>query len=384
MAGISWLSVDGSPYEAGLAHGRAWAEEIRVVTRERMELLSDPHWTQGGAPAATIRRLGEACLEAQEAYDPVMTEELRGIADGAGVDVVEALIMNGFTDFVDAVFAERGDAPVGDDSGGCTAALVSQRRSGFGGPLFAQTWDMHPAATPHVRMVSIERAGEPSVVTFTLAGCVGMIGMNDAGLCVGINNILVTDGRVGVTWVFVVRAMLRQRTVEAAMAELDRAELCGAHNYLVLGPSAGGGWSGCNVEATPSRRVVTELEDVLLHTNHCLDPGTLAMQRPKHPMALACTKTRLRDATAYLEQQSIIEPVTLREMLAMRRADGLGVCHDPMEGYNVETSGAVVMDPVAKMMWACWGRPDVQPWELFGVDDSGGFCPQGLEKETRR
>ncbi|QDU72972.1 C45 family autoproteolytic acyltransferase/hydolase [Mucisphaera calidilacus] len=371
MSRIQWLGINGTPYKAGLAHGQAYASEIAAITRERMELLHDPYWTQGGATPDVIRDLGEQCLEAQNAYDPDMTQELKGIADGAGIDTVEALIMNGFTDFVDVVFAARGNEPVGEEGGGCTAALVSTTRSEHNQPYFAQTWDMHPTATPHVRMVSIERDNEPSVITFTLAGCVGMIGMNDAGVCVGINNFLVEDGRPGVTWVFVVRAMLRQTTAEAAHAELERADLCGAHNYLLLGPSESGGWTGWNIEATPTRKAATHLEDILLHTNHCLADNTHAVQRAKHPTALACSQTRLADADELINTMPAINAAALRNLLATRRDDGMGICHDAMEGYKVETSGAVVMDPAERQLWACWGRPDTAPWEHFAFNEHG-------------
>src|SRR5690606_35695494 len=80
-------------------------------------------------------------------------------------------------------------------------------------------------------------------------------GMNEAGLTVGINNLTAADGRVGGTWPFVVRAMLREETLEAALEVLARAALCGGHNYLVM-DAAG---RGANVEAVPTARAVTAL-----------------------------------------------------------------------------------------------------------------------------
>lgn len=367
MSAIVRGTFTGTAYEAGLAHGKLWRDSIRSITAERMGLLADPYWTQGGVTEARIRSLGEACLEAQRSFDPVMAEELEGIAAGAGIDVVEALIMNGFTDFVDTVFAARGEDGVGEEGGGCTAVLVGRGRSGVGKAFFAQTWDMHPTATEHVRMVTVERAGEPRVSTFTLAGCVGMIGMNEAGVCVGINNVLVTNGGVGVTWVFVVRAMLRETTVEGAMSVLRGAGLAGAHNYLVLGPTRDGGWRGWNVEATPGVREERELGDLLFHTNHWQSETTQAVQRVKHPTAKACSATRLGDVERLVGEMDRVDTEALKGLLAYRREDGMGICHDPLEGYKVETSGAVVMDPAERMLWACWGRPDGGVWEGFAL-----------------
>ena len=48
----------------------------------------------------------------------------------------------------------------------------------------------------------------PDFLTFTVTGCIGMIGMNSAGITVGVNNLMATDGQIGVTWPFVVRKIL--------------------------------------------------------------------------------------------------------------------------------------------------------------------------------
>jgi isopenicillin-N N-acyltransferase like protein len=104
-------------------------------------------------------------------------------------------------------------------------------------------------------------------VAFTTVGCVGMIGMNEHGVCVGINNLSGGDGDVGVTWPFVVRKALQQRDLDGALRCVTEARLAGAHNYLLLDRAG----RGANVEATTTRTVVTPLEgDAVVHANHCL------------------------------------------------------------------------------------------------------------------
>ena len=58
--------------------------------------------------------------------------------------------------------------------------------------------------------------------------------MNQAGIAIGINNLTATNGRVGVTWPFVVRKALAQTSIDDALVVVLEAELAGAHNYLLF------------------------------------------------------------------------------------------------------------------------------------------------------
>jgi isopenicillin-N N-acyltransferase like protein len=219
-------------------------------------------------------------------------------------------------------------------------------------------------------MLDIRPSIGPAVMTFTLNGCVGMIGLNEAGIAVGINNLYTKEGKRGVTWPFVVRKMLAQTDLDAAMEVLETADLAGAHNYLVMGPDG----TGFNVEAVPSLRSVTPLENSYAHTNHCLDPALISMERPRTEHARQSTVTRLDQAHAYLTvNHGRLSPEKLMEMSRIRTEEGFSICQTPIEGYDVETSGACIMSPSTREMWALWGRPSDEEYERFTV---GANVPQ--------
>ena len=78
------------------------------------------------------------------------TEEMCGIAEGAGITLAEAIVVGGFTDFVDTVRAAVGGRhPTGVVEDDCTAFVVPDARADGAG-FYAQTWDMHDSATEHV------------------------------------------------------------------------------------------------------------------------------------------------------------------------------------------------------------------------------------------
>lgn len=359
---IRLLSISGTPFERGLAHGQAFAYEIRLLTEERLRLSTMAEWTGRAASPEEVRALGEACLAHHEAFAPLLMEELRGIAAGAGVDEVDLLIMNGFTDFIDVVFTGPDDDP-----GGCTAFAIGPQATADGRGYLGQTWDMHASATPHVVLLDVKPDEGPRLLTFTLVGCVGMIGMNEHGVAVSINNLKANDGRPGVTWPFVIRQMLAQTTVDDALAVLLGARLAGAHNYLLMGADG----RAFNVEAMATRAHVTPVEPAFIHTNHCLAPDLLALERPRTAFSTASTTNRLDQATRFLDDHPAI---TFDDLVALTRyhEEGiLSVCAHPQPDYDIESSGACIMSPTTRELWAAWGNPCQNEYTRFVVAAEG-------------
>ncbi len=376
MNKIRHLRVSGTPYEMGYAHGKAYGDEIAVLTEERLRLSSDPFWTGGLVVSHDdVLALGEACLAAHEAFAPELIDEIRGMADATGLGVNELVIMNGFTDFVDLMANPRivhGAGNTADeigDGGGCTAFLADSTITADGRGYVGQTWDMHTTATPHVLMLEVHPAAAPAACCFTITGCVGMIGMNEHGVAVGINNLLDKDGRVGVHWVFVIRKMLAQSTVDEALAVLQNAPLSGAHNYVLMGPDADGALKGYNIEAMATRQTVTPVSGQYVHTNHCVVDANCAIERPRKAYSLASTHARLDQAEQFLtDHHGKITPDTLIELTRLHVDDEPSVCAHATPDYHIESSGACIMSPATRELWAVWGLPCQNEYERFTVE----------------
>jgi len=377
MSKLRVLQVSGSPYELGYQHGKAFAAEIGQLTEERLRLSCDPFWTGGQvATLDEVLALGRACLAHHQEFDLELMEEMQGMADATGLGLNELVIMNGFTDFVDVVanpavlHRQRTAAAPGEDfdGGGCTAFVVAPSASQGGQGYLGQTWDMHASATPYVLLLDVRPQSGPALLTFTITGCVGMIGMNEHGVAVGINNLLGAEGRPGVHWVYVVRKMLAQTTVDAALDVLRGAHLSGAHNYLLMGPDGEGPWRGYNVEQMATRAAVTLVEEVYVHANHCLIADMLQIERPRKGVSQASTQARYAQAAGYLHERS--GQITLSDLMALTRLhEGpFSVCAHVQEGYDVESSGACIMSPQTRRLWALWGNPCQGEYEEFAVD----------------
>ena len=359
---IRILDLAGSPTEIGAGHGAAYADEIRTYTDERVALVASGLWSGGPLSRAEILDIADSMLPAHQAFDLDLHIEMCAMADAAGISHAEAVVVGGFTDFVDTVRAVVGGLPpetlVEDD---CTAVIVPDSRADNGG-YFGQTWDMHDTATDHVLLLRLNPDDAPPAIVFTTTGCLGQIGMNAHGVCVGINNLSALDGTRGVNWTSVVRGMLKTDTADAALQVLLDADLAGAHNFLVFDRRG----VGYNVEAMPSVRPVTTLEDMpIVHTNHTIDPMATAVQAEKHPIQMASSVRRLDTGRELLAEGQIDE-----ERLFDLTREPDAICQVAVEPFHVESSGAAVMRPSTGDFWACWGRPAENDYQHIAFADA--------------
>ena len=343
------LQVTGSAEARGRRHGELHGASIRSYAADRTRLSA----TGTDLDRSRILGLAERMLDAHEAYDADLFVEMIAMAETAGISPAEAVIVGGYTDFIDAVRTFAGGTAVEDT---CTAVIVPDDLADGAGFL-AQTWDMHASATQHVVMLDVRPEEGPTALTFTTVGTLGQIGLNSAGVSVGINN-LTTDGAIGVTWPFVVRKVLAQTSFDDALACIVDAPLAGGHSFLLFADGR-----GAIVEATPSVREVATLDtEPLIHTNHCLTPAARAVEGDR-PIALQESSTdRLADAAELLASR----PVTVDALMELTR-DERSIARRPNPPFDYETSGAIIMRPADGDCWACWGNPADGDYEHFRV-----------------
>ena len=358
---IRELVVGGDAGHRGSVHGAAFHNEIRRYTEERVRLSANGTWSGRAVTVDEAVGLATRMLPAHQSFDPDLYEEMETMAMAAGITPAEAVIVGGFTDFVDVLRAGGATGLAEEDD--CTAVIVPDQLAGGAGFL-AQTWDMHDSATEHVTLIRIAPPSGPGALVFTTVGCLGQIGMNQAGIAIGINNLTATNGRVGVTWPFVVRKALAQTSIDDALVVILEAELAGAHNYLLLDE----GGSGYNIEGMPGYRAVTRMErEPLVHTNHCLDAEARLLEAPRPGDLMKSSIDRLATASDLLDKWAATgDPLTENHMIDLTREPEV-ICRRSTPPYHNESSGAAVMRPTNGEFWACWGVPADNEFEAFRV-----------------
>ncbi len=363
MGHIRVLELSGSFYEMGKKHGETFRDEIHMFTEDRVELSQDVNWTGRNLSREAVITLAEACVAEHQAYAPDLMDELQGMADATGLSLAELVINNGFTDFIDVVYGvgdltQKAVTPA-NVSDNCTAFLVPNGRSAGQQGFYGQTWDMHDTATPYVILIDGKPDNAPNFLAFTITGCVGMIGMNSEGIAVGINNLMSTDGQVGVTWPFVVRKILQQDNLDDALACITDAKLAGAHNFMLMDANG----DGYNVEAMSTSIEVERLDsDAIAHTNHCLVDHNLKVSRERPEASQKSSENRLTRAYDLLAD----DEVTVDDLMDLTR-DETAICVRPKPPMNVESCGAAIMRPATGDFWAVWGLPVENEYEHFTI-----------------
>ena len=353
---IRTLELSGTPEAIGHGHGKVFADEIRAYTKDRVQIVASGLWSGGSISENEVIELAESMLPAHQQFDEDLYAEMLALANAAGITPAEAVIVGGFTDFVDVVRATIGGETPGElQEDDCTAVLIPNSRADGSGFL-AQTWDMHDSATDHVILLKIKPVDQPESLIFTTTGCIGQLGMNEQGVAIGINNLTCLDGKPGVVWTSVVRGMLKAEKSAEALEVLLNAELAGAHNYLILDALG----DGYNIEAMPSVRPVEALTSgAIVHTNHTIDSEATAVQANREDVLLKDSVLRLEKAKEILQEGTIDSD----RLISLTR-DEEAICRTATEPYHIESSGAAIMRPATLDFWACWGRPAENEYQL--------------------
>ena len=333
------LEVFGDSADLGHGHGDACRDMIGSYLEDRIGLTGQERWSGGDVSRDLILELTEPTLADHERYSESLYAEMLAMAEAARITPTEAVVVGGFTDVVDIVRGHVGRAP---DIQECTAVINPE------GGFYAQTWDMHASAGEYVIMLKLDPLMGPDVLVQTTAGCLGQMGMNEAGISVGINN-LNAMGKPGVTWPFVVRKVLQQTSFESAVEVVVEADLAGGHNFMVMGPDG----RGANIEAMPKEKKVTMVaEEPFVHSNHCIHESTALEHGYREPEHVDDSALRLELGRS----NSATPDVFFKDERISKHG------HEP---HDVATCGAVVMEPASRKMKAVWGVPGDHPWETF-------------------
>lgn len=205
-------------------------------------------------------------LPAIERWTPDLLEEVRGIAEAAGLDFRHVLLRQ-LSD--EEPWYRRELREAGAPAEGCTG--IGRHASPAGPAIVAQNMDC--GAYMHGLQVVL-RVRDPRLeldqLIFTTAGKISLCGMNSRGLAMCCNTLSqLANTRDGLPEDFVVRGFLSRATLAEGLEFLRTIRHASGQNYLVGAP----GGRVLDLECSASK--VVEYRDVaddqeVMHTNHPL------------------------------------------------------------------------------------------------------------------
>ena len=343
---IPIVSVRGAHREIGLAIGREVEDRVaRMVVNYRHLLEQTPDvkltWQRAVVQA---RKYLPFAVE----YMPQYVDELRGIADGSGVDFEDLLVCNCLEELTSDMLFER-----------CTVVAFGPDHTQDGHVLIGHNEDWMPVDQGLQYIVRAEPEGELPFLALTYGGLLCNIGFNAAGIAQCINSVYPNDVRLGIPRVFIGRAVLAAPRIGRALYRAAHPRRAAGYNHVLADESG----ELYNVEATSGLfdPLYGGDEGYLTHANHYTSP----MLRPYEEQPHQLTGSHVRDnrARRLVKQLARRGNVTVEDVQTIL-SDHINYpasicCHskDLPILDDTATIGSLVIDLNARTMWYCYGNP---------------------------
>jgi isopenicillin-N N-acyltransferase-like protein len=356
--------ISGTPRERGRQFGQLASEQIRSNVRAYERAFREGaaiQWKDATAYAAQF-------IPWIEQYDQEIMEEIRGISEGAELDLLDVLALNVRSEII----TNLGDTSPSHKADGCTCiaavAPATQNRE----TLLGQNWDWINLVGAGLVVVEIEQPPRPTILMITEAGIVGKIGMNADGIGVCLNFLRTNEKALGVPIHIVLRGILNSRTLPQAIRQVTRLPRGTAANYLIAhreGETVG-------VETAPVRYEVFYPPDGhIVHTNHFVGERMQAEDCVR--MGAADTYLRLGRASKLLAaRQGSIDADCFKHIFQDHAGTPEGICRHG-EATTSEsdemvdcTLFSIVMNLTAGTMELTPGKPCENVYETYGFSQN--------------
>jgi isopenicillin-N N-acyltransferase-like protein len=356
------IRVAGTPFERGQRYGAQARSQVHLSVQAYRRVFA--HYA--GWDWQQVRQAAAAFEPPIAAFRPAYLDEMRGIAEGAGLDLADVLAINVRTEVMYAAKARQAPLAARNQPAECSAfAIVPAAAAPGQAPLLGQNWDwlLHSAQT--LVVLEVTQDGGPDFVTVVEAGLLAKAGLNAAGLGL-VTNALVTDadvGAPGLPYHVLLRAILDCATVTEALQVLHAGLRSSSANYLIAHASG----AALNVEAAPGgfTRLYVRFPEhgLLLHTNHFLAP-TLSPVQDVSLWAMPSSAVRLQRLRAGARTPATLDD--FRALLADHADYPHSICSHPDPADHPLEQGAtiasVLMDLHARRLWLATGNPCRAPY----------------------
>jgi len=294
-------------------------------------------------------------------YAEFLDEEVQGVAEGAGISIAEAYLLQ--------VRAEiNHDAKANNE---CTTFAILAEATSNGIPLIGQNCDL-PAFYSELGVV-VECVPDrgPATLMLTPAGQISYVGINQRGLG-AFANFLTCDGwRAGLPRYMLSRLALSKDTVGEAVELIRQVERASSRNLILLDKYGG----AVDFENTPTRDALIFPENGLLaHSNHYTAESLQAEERLRG-VELENSRIRLERMLSLLkEHHGKLNTTVMQDILRDRETFPHCLCQvigdervqSPGDkGADIITFASVIAEPGEGNLWVALGPPNQYEYKRY-------------------
>jgi hypothetical protein len=287
----------GTPRAIGDALGRRLKARIQLLSQYLAEQLAAGAQLSGSQlrTPRDIRETIRPYVSTAGALEPALAMELEAMAAAAEVTIEDLLVIQGYTDLL----STSGSVSPGTPSTfvGCSAEQAQN-----GKPCQVLVWEADPALLPFVTLVHRVPSHGPASLSLTLAGLHPIAMLNEAGIAVCSNSLLVNDSAYGHFTTHIVASLMTVPSYEDALHRAQAAPRWGGRAIHLLAANG----DRASIELSGDRTAI--LPDLMrnaprVHTNHPLDESIQPVGRSD-----AFSRVRLENLAALAVRSTQVTP----------------------------------------------------------------------------
>ncbi|WP_034914194.1 C45 family peptidase [Erwinia sp. 9145] len=333
------IEISGAP----LARGRQYGEQARARIHASVAIYGDQldslHISQ------TQRSdLIESFTSIIHHFDADYLEEMRGIAEGAGVSLEAIIMINARTEVIAQArrlkeIADPHDSTIKD---GCSGAVILPERSAHGKLIHGQNWDWRAECAESSVVVKIRREDGPDVLTFVEAGGLGRSGLNSAGIAITANYLRCERDYMqrGVPLSLIRRKALEQQHMALAMRVVATTPKSCSNN-MILSTKAG---FAIDFECAPDESFTLYPQDgLLVHANHWESLAARCKVREEGIEASPDSLYRSWRVSKRLAESAQLDEDAMKAAFFDDFGSPYSVCRPPRPGFSSDLSATVAM-----------------------------------------
>ena len=351
------IEVAGTNREMGQQIGEARREQVQHSVENAHVLIEQSYNTLELSWAGANNQARKYLPFAEERY-PQYVDELRGIAEGAGVSFDDVMVVNAMEAVtMDALHLTR-----------CTSFAVNEQRTADGHVLLAHNEDWIPEDENDVYVISAKPKDEPPFLAMTYGALLPNVGFNAYGIAQAIDSVYPNDSRIGIPRLVVARAVLASRRISGALGRTLISHRAAGYNHLLVHESG----EMYAVEVSARRfDILHGTDGYITHTNHYLSPTMKEIE--KDPEELISSRVRYFRANRLLRDSSTHTIKTLQTIQKDHVNLPNSICNhniagiDPMDRESTIT--ALVIDLTAREMHIVWGNPCQNTYHTYHLNE---------------
>ncbi|MGP9783576.1 acyl-coenzyme A--6-aminopenicillanic-acid-acyltransferase form [Arthrobacter sp. MYb211] len=381
------LEISGTPRERGRQYGQGAADLITKAISFYTEAFDQ----QLGRSWEGMRERAAAWVPLCAEKAPEIMEEIAGIAEGAGVQMLDILLLNLRGEVI--YDAAALPAPDEDEVEGCTSFALLDSASGDGHVYAGQNWDWRHGTRDTVLILRVVQDPLPTLIMQVEAGQIGRHGANSAGIALNANGLGGRFGTaLGLPQTFIRRMVLNQSEFADALNTLVRTKTHIASNALLTFADG----FAIDVETTPGRSGwMYPTNGLLVHGNHyqAFIPAQLA--ESYQPVSVDSLFRVPRTEAGLSQVRMATDSQQARQLIHQAMSDHLGypesVCTHPdvrrPEVRQWSTLLSSCIDLTTGEYFIAPGNPctndyQILPWNVLDGPGSRNSIAMGTTKEN--